>query len=443
MGDLAVLEELDDVPEAEFLALYEKAATHYDALNPQLGKVAIVDTTCRDGEQMPGVAFTGEEKLAIARKLDELGVEEIETFATYNDSDRRSARAMLELGLRASIIGWNRCVIPEIEDSLRSGIRAVAISYATSDIHLKYKLKLSREEQLKRISEAVKYAKAQGAYVCFNAEDATRTQMDYLLEYIQAGRDAGADRFRLCDTIGVLTPTSARYMVQKILEEVPIDIELHFHNDFGIGLANVFAGCEAAAKFPRYTMWISTSILTFGERAGNVPLEATVMNLKKHYGKAHYKSEMLYPLAAYVSEITKLPIPLNYPVVGGNIFRHKSGMHVDGILKNPLTYEPFRPEEVGMRRIISVGKHSGKAAIRYKLDELGLQATDEQVEELRVLINQVGEDRKSVLTDDEFINLLTRIQFRKARGHRGGLKAPSNRKATAKAKEPPTTGAVA
>lgn len=435
-------EELDDVPEVEFLSLYEKSATHYDALNPPLGSLAIVDTTCRDGEQMPGVAFTGDEKLEIARMLDKLGVEQIETFATYNDSDRKSAKAMLELGLKASIMGWNRCVVSEIEDSLRSGIEAVAISYATSDIHLKYKLKLGREEQLKRISEAVKYAKAQGAYVCFNAEDATRTQMDYLLEYVRAGRDAGADRFRLCDTIGVLTPTTAHYMVQKILEEVPIDIELHFHNDFGIGLANVFAACEAAAKFPRYTMWISTSILNFGERAGNVPLEATVINLKKHYGKTHYRSELLYPLAAYVSKITKIPIPLNYPVVGGNVFRHKSGMHVDGILKNPLTYEPFRPEEVGMRRIISVGKHSGKAAIRYKLDELGLEATDEQVEELRVLVNAVGEDRKSVLTDDEFINLLTRIQFKKPRAQGKRARVPNGRKAAAKEKEP-SAGAAA
>ncbi len=387
--------------------LYRKSATHYDALNPKLGPVNLVDTTLRDGEQMPGVTFTPDEKVEVARFLDRLGVEHIETFATYKESDRQAVRRMAKEKFgRSKIMGWNRAAVEDIGDSIQQGVDAVAISIATSDIHLKYKLKMTRERLLETLGKCVQFAKDHGVYVCFNAEDGTRTQLEDLVAFVKAGKEAGADRFRLCDTIGVLTPTTARYLVREILRRVKIDIETHFHDDFSLSAANATAAAEEISAVPGVTTWVSTTVNKFGERAGNIPLEAMVMILKRHYNIAKYESTVLFPLSEYVSKATGLPVPLNYAVVGGNVFRHKSGIHVDGVLKNPLTYEVFDPREVGTQRTIVLGKHSGKAAIKYKLNALGLSLNDEQMERLRDISAQLDEVRKSVLTDEELTLLV-------------------------------------
>jgi homocitrate synthase NifV len=392
--------------------MFRTFTTQYDRLMPAIGKVKIVDTTARDGEQMPGVSFTIGEKVEIARKLNAIGIEEMETFATYNDSDRQSAKMISDLGLDISLMGWSRPVADELEDSIANGVDAVALSIATSDIHLVHKLKMTREEMMNKMVEAVALAKSKGVYVCFNAEDGTRTDLVDLIAFVNAGKNAGADRFRLCDTIGVLTPASTRYMIDAVMSAVDIDIELHAHNDFGISVANAMAALETGAKFPNRTIWISTTVNNLGERAGNVSLESLMMNLKRHYGVTRYKTEKLFPLCKFVEQASMLRIPPNLPVVGENIFRHKSGIHQDGVLKNPLTYEVFTPEEIGTSRTIALGKHSGRAAIKYKLDELGVECTDEEIEVLRHLVTKISEDRKSPLTDEEFSHMVLRVKTR-------------------------------
>lgn len=392
--------------------LYRTFTTQYDEIIPPIGDVKIVDTTCRDGEQMPGVSFTMDEKLEIARRLDDIGIEELETFATYNDSDRQSARMMAEEDLNISIMGWNRPVIEEIEDSLSNGVDAIAISIATSDIHLTYKLKMPREKMMDKMVSAVEFAKKKNVYVCFNAEDATRTELKDLIAYVKAGKEAGGDRFRLCDTIGVLTPASTKYLIDSILREVDIDIELHAHNDFGISLANALAAAEVGADHKNRTIWVSTTVNNLGERAGNVPLSSMLMNLKRHHGITKYETEKLFPLCKFVEQASMVKISPNFPIVGENIFRHKSGIHQDGVIKNPLTYEVFTPEEIGTQRTIALGKHSGKAAIKYKLDELGIEYDKDEVEVLRHLVNQLSIERKSPFTDDEFMHLVLRVKSR-------------------------------
>ncbi|MDH4123357.1 MAG: homoaconitate hydratase [Thermoplasmata archaeon] len=400
-----------DVDDEDYYRTY---TTLYDEVIPRIGDLNVVDTTCRDGEQMPGVSFTVEEKLEIARRLDEIGVEQLETFATYNDSDRESARLIAAEGLSISLMGWTRPVAEEIEDSIMNNVDAVAISIATSEIHLKHKLKMKRREMMEKMFSAIELAKSHGVYVCFNAEDGTRTHLKDLLAFVKAGKEAGADRFRLCDTIGVLTPASTRYLVDSIWKEVDIDIELHAHNDFGISIANALAAAEVSEKFPDRPIWVSTTINNLGERAGNVSLEALMLNLKRHYGITKYKTEKLFPLCKFVEQASMVKIAPNQPVAGENIFRHKSGIHQDGVIKNPLTYEVFTPEEIGTHRTIALGKHSGRAAIKYKMEELGFESNDEEIEVLRHLVTKISEERKSPLTDDEFGHLVLRVRSRGA-----------------------------
>jgi len=404
--------ELPMSPEDE--KMYRTFTTMYDQYIPTIGKVKIVDTTCRDGEQMPGVSFTITEKIEIAKKLAEIGVDQCETFATYNDSDRESAKLMASQKLPISLMGWCRPVIEEIDDSIAHGVDAVALSIATSDIHLIHKLKMPREVMIEKMVEAIKHAKKHGMYVCFNAEDGTRTPINQLLEFVKAGISAGADRFRLCDTIGVLTPASTVYILDALWKEVKIDIELHAHNDFGVSVANALAAAELSSKYPDRTIWISTTVNNLGERAGNVSLESLLMNLRRHYGVTKYRTERLFPLCKFVEQTSMVKVPPNMPVIGENIFRHKSGIHQDGVIKNPLTYEVFTPEEIGTRRTIALGKHSGKAAIKYKLEELGLVTNDEEIEVLRHLVSKISEERKSPLSDDEFAHLVLRVRSRGA-----------------------------
>ena len=374
-----------------------------------LGDVRLVDTTCRDGEQMPGISFNIEEKLAIAGMLDEMRVEQLETFATYNDSDRRCARLLAERSKDISIMGWNRMVKKDVEDSLASDIDAVSVSTDTSDLALRQKLKMTRDQQIEKLVDCVEYAKSHGLYVCFNAGDATRTDVDYLVRFAQAGKEAGGDRFRICDTIGILTPSVSAKLIETVMSNVDIDVEFHAHNDFGLAVANALAACEAAVPFKGRALWVSTTVNGLGERAGNVPLEIFVMNLNAHYGVEKYETKRVLPLSKLVETASGQAIPLNYPVVGGNIFTHKSGIHVDGVLKNPKLYEAIDPDKIGAVRKIALGKHSGKAAIKYRLDQLDLTATSEEMEHLRLEINRIAESRKSDLSDDDFMELYEKI----------------------------------
>lgn len=401
----------------------------------RLGDVRLVDTTCRDGEQMPGISFTCDEKVEIVLMLEKLGVEQVETFATYNDSDRKCTEILRSQVRDVSIMGWNRMVKADVEDSMSHGVDAVSVSTDTSDIALENKLKITREQQIERLVDCVEFAKGHGLYVCFNAGDATRTDTDYLVEFATAGMGAGADRFRICDTIGILTPSSSFALVKKIMSEVNIDIEFHAHNDFGLAVANALAACEAAAQFEGRALWVSTTVNGLGERAGNVPIEIFVMNLHAHYGVRKYRMDKIMPLCKHVEKASGLEIPLNYPVVGGNMFTHKSGIHVDGVLKNPQLYEAFDPAKLGISRKIALGKHSGKASIRYKLEQLGLAASPDMVEPLRCEVGRMGEIVKRDLTDAEFKTIYLRVVGgSRPRAHAaayGGTVAAAEARATA------------
>ncbi|MCL0063156.1 homocitrate synthase [Peptococcaceae bacterium] len=362
-------------------------------------KIYVVDTTLRDGEQTAGVVFANREKIRIAKFLDELGVDQIEAgIPVMGGYEKEAIKEICSLGLKASIMGWNRPIIKDIEASLECGVDAVAISISTSDIHIKHKLKKSREWVIENMVKAVEFAKKHGLYVSANAEDASRSDMDFLIEYAKAVKEAGADRLRYCDTVGILEPFTTYENIKKLREAVDIEIEMHTHDDFGMATANALAGIKAGANY------VGVTVLGLGERAGNAPLEEVVMALKHIYGiDLNFKTDMFVEIAEYVSRASGRELPTWKAIVGSNMFAHESGIHADGALKNPRTYEAFQPEEVGLERQIVIGKHSGTASLRAKFLEYGIHLTQHQAEELLPRVRAAAVDLKRTLFDKELI----------------------------------------
>jgi homocitrate synthase NifV len=362
-------------------------------------KIYVLDTTLRDGEQTAGVVFANREKIRIAKFLDEIGVHQIEAgIPTMGGDEKEAITDICKLGLKASIMGWNRPVIEDIQASIECGVDAVAISISTSDIHIKHKLQTSREWVLDKMTKAVEYAKKEGLYVSANAEDASRTDMDFLIQYAKLAKEAGADRIRYCDTVGILEPFLAYERIKKIKENVDIEIEMHTHNDFGMATANTLAGLKAGAN------WIGATVIGLGERAGNAALEEVVMALKHLEGvDLGFKTEMFREVAEYVSRASNRKLPSWKAVVGTNMFAHEAGIHADGALKNPKTYEAFLPEEVGLERQIVIGKHSGTAALKSKFAEYGIHLSEFKANELLVQVRSYCISLKRPLFDKELM----------------------------------------
>lgn len=363
--------------------------------------IKIVDTTLRDGEQTAGVVFSKAEKLQIARMLDEIGVHQIEAGIPVMGGDEEEAiKAIVKAGLKASIMGWNRAVISDIEASLRCGVDAVAISISTSDIHIKYKLKKTREWVLENMVKATEFAKKHGVYVSVNAEDASRTDMDFLLQFAKAAKEAGADRLRYCDTVGIMEPFTMYEVIKTIIEKVGIPVEMHTHNDFGMATANALAGVRAGATY------VGVTVNGLGERAGNAALEEVVMALKYIYNiDLGIKTYKLRELSEYVAKASQRELPVNKAIVGKNIFAHESGIHADGVIKYPKTYEVFSPEEVGGERQIVIGKHSGTHALIRKFQEYGINLPEEDAQELLKKVRALAVELKRPLFDKELMYL--------------------------------------
>lgn len=369
-------------------------------------EVKINDTTLRDGEQTPGVVFSDEEKLKIARMLDEVGVQQIEAGTpAMSDGETHAVKSIAKEGLDASIMGWSRAVKEDIDAVIDTDADAVAISIATSDIHLQYKLKMTREEVLERAMSMVEYAKSHGLYISLNSEDATRTDFAFLKEFAEKGKEAGADRIRICDTLGVLIPASSRLLTKRVVDEVNIPVEIHTHNDYGLAVANALAAFEAGAE------WASTTVNGLGERAGNSSLEGVIMSLIKLYNlELPFKVSKIYELSRFVEDASGIPIPLGRSIVGKHMFTHESGIHVDGVLKYPYTYESFMPDEIGASRRIVIGKHSGKHAVWDKLKEMGIDTDKEKLLEIVNIIKESSENRKSSITDEELKQIANEIK---------------------------------
>jgi homocitrate synthase NifV len=363
--------------------------------------VKLDDTTLRDGEQTAGVVFTNAEKVQIAKYLDEIGVDQIEAGIPVMGGDEAEViQEIAHMGLRASVLGWNRAAIPDIKTSIDCGVDAVAISLATSDIHIETKLQKDRAWVLKSIREAVAYAKSEGVYVSVNAEDASRTEFGFLLEYAAAAKAEGADRIRFCDTIGIMEPLRMYKVVRELIEHTGLEVEMHTHNDFGMAVANAIAGIHGGAT------WVNVTVGGLGERAGNAALEEVVMALKYVEGLGlDIETKRFTEIVDYVMVAAGRTVPVWKPVVGSNMFAHESGIHADGVMKNPKTYEVFSPDEVGGERQIVVGKHSGSRTIEMKFSEYGIPMTREEATALLPVVRSRTIELKRPMFDKELVAL--------------------------------------
>ncbi len=362
--------------------------------------LTIVDTTLRDGEQTAGVVFSNQEKLMIARLLDDLGVHQIEAgIAVMGGDEQKAICDIVKMGLKASIMGWNRAVISDIEASLACGCDAVAISISTSDIHIEHKLMTTREKVMERMVKATEFAKKNGVYISVNAEDASRSDMDFLIEFAREAKKAGADRIRYCDTVGILDPFTTFDRITKLTESIGIDVEMHTHNDFGMATANALAGVKAGASH------VGVTVNGLGERAGNAALEEVVMALKHLLDTdLNFNTGRFVEVSEFVARASGRSVPAWKAIVGSNMFAHESGIHADGMLKNPLTYEVFKPEDVGSERQIVIGKHSGTASIKAKfLKEYGKEISNDEAEELLKRVRSFAVDMKRSLFDKELM----------------------------------------
>jgi 2-isopropylmalate synthase len=325
---------------------------------------------------MPGVALSVEEKLQIALALDEAGVDMIEAgFAAVSKEELIAIRQIAKEVSRAEVVSLARMVKSDVDAAVSADVDMVHVFIATSDIHLKYKLGISREEALRRIVEVVEYAKSYGVKVLFSAEDAARSDLSFLVQAYKTAIEAGADEINVPDTVGIMTPSRMAYLIRYLKERLPpVPMHVHCHDDFGMAVANTITAVENGADV------VQVVVNNFGERAGNAALEEVVAALHFLLGmRTNVRLEKLYELSQLVSKLFGVPIPPNKAIVGENAFSHEAGIHVHGVLNNPFTYEPMRPEDVGNRRRIVLGKHSGRHAVEWALKNIGVEPQEDLV----------------------------------------------------------------
>jgi len=362
------------------------------------GPIIIDDTTLRDGEQTAGVMFTRAEKISIARMLDAAGVQEIECgIPAMGKAEQSAVRALVDLGLRARLITWNRAVVSDIRASLACGVTAVDISLSVSDIMIAHKLRKSRGWVMEQLKEALGFAKENSLYVSVGGEDAGRADPCFLVELLRLSRSMGADRFRFCDTLGILDPFDMYEKISMLRRAVPdLDLEVHTHNDLGMATANALAGIRAGARF------VNTTVNGLGERAGNAALEEVVMALKVARGvDTGIDTQRFRDLSRLVGKASRRPVPPWKAVVGERVFAHESGIHADGVIKNPKNYEGFDPAEVGLRRYLVVGKHSGTSGLIERFKSLGIILEKEDANRLLRRVRVISGRLKRPLSDHD------------------------------------------
>ncbi len=361
--------------------------------------VNIIDTTLRNGEQTAGVVFSKHEKIRIAKMLDEIGISEIEIGTpSLGSIEREIVSEILNDSFNAKLFVYCEAEPENIEYAVKCGAKNVVINISTSDIHIREKYKKNKTWVISKLRETIKAARKSKLKFIISAEDATRTELGFLLKLISIAEKKGAYRFRLCDTVSRLDPFRTFLFISTISNVSSIPIEVYNHNDFGMATANGMAALRGGAS----SMVVSVGGL--GEGTGNAAMEEIVMALKYLENvELGIETSKFREIAEYVARASSRAVPVWKAIVGTNVFAHESGIHADGVIKNPKNYEVFNPAEVGLTRQLVVGKHSGSHTILHKFKEFGIDLTDKQANEILAMARDMSVDLKRHLFDKELM----------------------------------------
>ena len=358
--------------------------------------IKILDTTLRDGEQTPGVSLTPLEKLRIATKLDEIGVEYIEAgSAITSEGERESIKQITKQDFKAEILSFSRPLTVDIDYCLDCDVDGVNLVVPTSELHIHDKLKTTSDKLIELSNNAVDYCKDHGLIVELSAEDASRSDFNFLKDVYLNAISHGADRVCVCDTVGILTPDSSFELFSK-LSDLSVPVSCHCHNDFGLAVANTLSALKGGASE------IHTTINGIGERAGNTSFEECVVSIERLLPEfsTNVKISEIYDISKLVARSTGVYIQPNKAIVGENAFAHESGIHADGVIKNSATYEAMTPELVGRKRKFIIGKHMGTHGLDNRLKELGLNVDENQLKQICDDIKELADKGKTVTDVD-------------------------------------------
>jgi len=386
----------------------------YDS--PSIDEYVVHDSTLREGEQTPGVVFSIEDKLKIAEKLDELGIQQIESgFPAASEKQRRCIEALVDMNLDAQISAFARAKHEDIDVVADTGADGIVLSFSVSHYHRRHKFhNMNQEEYLDKLADSVSYAENYGLFVIYSAEDTTReNDLDFLKKAFKTAEEAGTDRARIVDTLGCISPGGMAYLVKEVKKVIDIPIEIHCHNDLGLALANSIAAVEAGAST------VSTSVNGLGERAGIAATEEVVPALHILFGKSRFALSQLTKLTKLVEDVTGIRVPPHKPITGKNATAHSSGIHQQGVFMNPKTYEFYPPELVGQRRKVYIDELCGRHGIMYIAEnELAMNISENIAEKVlsKVKTSFSHEGRRSAYTPSELRELIIEIQGAEVHG---------------------------
>jgi len=378
---------------------------------PSLDEYIVHDSTLREGEQTPGVIFSIEDKLKIAKKLDEVGIQQIEAgFPAASEKQRKCIESLVDLNLDAQLSAFARAKKEDIDAVADVGADGIVVSLSISPYHRKYKFHgMSKETYLEQLADMISYAESYGLFIIYSAEDTTReNDLNFLKKAYKTAEEAGADRARVVDTLGCASPNGMAFLVKEIGNVIDIPIEVHCHNDLGLALANSLASVEAGAST------VSTTVNGIGERAGITVTEEIILALHIIFGTSPFEMSQLTALSKLVEEISGVKMPPHKPLTGENVTAHSSGIHQHGVLVNPSTYEFYPPRLMGQKRKVYIDELSGRHGIMYVAKELGLDISEETARKvlLKVKASFSREGRRSSYTPDEIKEMIMEIEKR-------------------------------